>query len=395
MRDLPYTLADSQSQRRLAKLAGSQAGLISMTHADMASFPPPPDAFAAFRTAVENAVEVFTPFHGSKAARSLLAPRLSRFLGVDVDGDQELAITPGTQNALFGALAVLIDRGDTVLLADPDYMSSAPMIRFLGGRVNYIPVAAKDSGFEMNLEAVEHGFKHGAKVLLFSHPCNPTGAVYKRSMLRDLAELACAYEAHVVVDELYSRLVYDVPFAHLIAEHGMKSRCITVLGVSKTESMSGYRVGCLIAPPAIIDDVGQIIEVTALRASGYAQCSLQNWLEGDEAFVQDRVDRLRGLRDITVGFLSSLECVDITQPLGTAYVFPRLRGILDNDFEVAESLVREARILVDPGCSFGPTGTGGFRLCFAQDEQNLMGLLQRVGEVLTRLSQKPKGQRLP
>ncbi|WP_256468717.1 pyridoxal phosphate-dependent aminotransferase [Pseudarthrobacter sp. SSS035] len=196
------------------------------------------------------------------------------------------------------------------------------------------------------------------------------------------------YDAYVLVDELYSRLVFGDEFCHLAAQPDMRDHCITTLGTSKTESMSGFRVGCVVAPETLIAALPEVLEVTALRASSYAQYSLLDWLGPDESFIAERVTKLRELRDLTVSRLECVPGIDITSPGGTAYVFPRLRKPLGDDFEVAEVLVRDAGVLVYPGLSFGPSGSGGFRLCFAQADSVMPGILDRVATTLTRLSIK-------
>src|SRR5207249_2954808 len=133
-------------------------------------------------------------------------------------------------------------------------------------------------------------FRGGAKTMLFSNPNNPTGAVLTAANVRAIARLAVRHDVMVIVDELYSRLVYDGrPFAHLIAEDGMRGRCITLVGPSKTESMSGYRVGAAVAPKEIVDRMEDLQGVSALRAPAYAQHVLTRWLSDDHDFVAGRI----------------------------------------------------------------------------------------------------------
>ncbi|MBU2696977.1 pyridoxal phosphate-dependent aminotransferase [Pimelobacter sp. 30-1] len=376
------------AERRLFERAGRREGLVSLTHADTAVFPPPPTAGPRYADALAAGLNPFVDFLGDPEVRTALAPRLAAFLGAEVDPLTELALTAGTQNALFAILSVLVGPGDKVLIADPDYMTLEKTLRFLGADV--VSVAARpaegDGALEMSLADVEAGFRAGARLLLFSNPCNPTGTVYGPAFVAELARLAVEHDAYVLVDELYSRLVYDEGFPHLAAQPGMRERCVTTLGTSKTESMSGFRVGCVVGPAAVIAVLPEVLEVTALRASSYAQRTLLDWLGPDAAFIDERVAILRELRDLTVKRLREVPGLEVAEPGGTAYVFPRLSGHGLDDFAVAEALVEDAGVLVYPGLCFGPSGEGGFRLCFGQDPEALPGILDRTVAALTRLT---------
>lgn len=183
----------------------------------------------------------------------------------------------------------------------------------------------------------------------------------------------------VVLDELYARLLYEgVELRHLIAVEGMRERCLTLAGPSKTESMSGYRVGAAVGPRELIDRMEDVLSVAALRCPAYAQHTLRRWLRDDGEFVRRRVAGYQRLRDQTVEFLGGLPGVTVAPAQGTAYLFPDVGGLGLGDQEVALRL-KDAGLLVNPGYQFGVTGGGHFRLCFAQDEA-------AWGEALPRLA---------
>lgn len=375
------------AERRLSALADAREGLVSLTHADTVAFPPPAGAARRYADAVSMGLNPFADFLGNVDVRDILAPRVSAFLGVDVDARTELVLTAGTQNALFAVMTALVDRGDKVLLSDPDYMTLEKTLRFLEADVILVPARPSEThgAWRMDLDDIEAGFRAGARLLVFSNPCNPTGTTYDAEFLSAVARLCVEYDAHVLVDELYSRLVYEPGYTHLAGFPGMRERCITTLGTSKTESMSGFRVGALVAPPEIVGVLQEVFEITALRASAYAQTALLGWLGPDDDEIAERVEIMRGLRDLTVERLRTVPGLEVSSPGGSAYLFPRVDTELD-DFEVAERLVEEAGVLVFPGLCFGPSGQGGFRLCFAQDPEAWPGILDRVVATLTDLS---------
>jgi aspartate/methionine/tyrosine aminotransferase len=308
-------------------------------------------------------------------------------LGINVDPERELVLTPGTQAGLFTALAATVENGDRVLLADPDYLSSERMLRFLGAVVDHVPLLRTEGGPALDLDYLEESLGRGPSLLLFSNPNNPTGAVYDEASIQRIAEIAIEGDLTVIVDQLYSRLIYDrTLFTNLIAVDGMKERCITLLGPSKTESMSGYRVGVAIAPPTITDSMEDVLSITALRAPAYAQHTLQRWLAEDEDFLSRRIADYQRLRDFTVERLSSVGVLDVYSPQGTAYMFPSVARLGLSDQEVAERLLREARVIVNPGYQFGPRGTGSFRICFAQEEGAWDAALTRMTAIFEILA---------
>ncbi len=321
----------------------------------------------------------YTPYRGDERVRSAVAESLSAFLGIDIDPQSELILTPGSQTALFVAMSATV--GDAVALVDPDYMSDEKLLRFLGARIQHVPLVWGDFSQppSIDLEMLERAFRDGASTLVFSNPNNPTGMVLPPDLIRKIAALVRSFDVTVIVDELYSRLVYDeLPFTHLIAEEGMADRCVTLLGPSKTESMSGYRVGVAVGPAELIDRMEDVLGVTVLRAPAYAQHVLTNWLSDDHPFVASRVRDYQKLRDRTIEILNGSGLLRVRPPGGTAYLFPDASAVGCDEQTIAKALKSEAGLLVNPGYQFGPRGARHFRICFAQDETIWDQALQRM-----------------
>jgi aspartate/methionine/tyrosine aminotransferase len=238
-----------------------------------------------------------------------------------------------------------------------------------------------------DLDKLESEFRDGgSRLLVFSHPNNPTGAVYSKTDLEKIASLANAYNALIVVDELYSRLIHDgCKFNHLVAEPGMVERTITLLGPSKTESLSGYRLGVVVAPAAIIDAIEDVLSLMALRAPAYAQHLLVHWLRDDKQWLAERLPQFSGLRQLTAQHFKSLPWAKWTPQAGTAYAWLNVSALGLADHEVARSLLKDAGALVSPGYQFGPSGYGNFRVCYARDEEEWDKALQRMIDVLGTL----------
>jgi aspartate/methionine/tyrosine aminotransferase len=371
---------------RSLRLDGGGHGLLDTTHFDTVRFPPPPWAASFFAAAAADGELAYTPYRGHPAVLDQLARTLSPVLGTPLSPADNLALTPGTQAGLFATLSALVDEGDLVLTADPDYLFNERILAFLGARVRRIPVVRDGAGARLDLEALEAACAQRPRLLLFSHPSNPTGGAYDADFIDRLAELAVQWDFLVVVDSLYCRLVYDgAPFHHLAARPGMQDRCVTLLGPSKTESMSGYRVGVTAGPPDVLDAVESVLSATSLRAPAYAQQLLTRWWADDVEFVASRVRELRELHDMTIGHFRRVPYLRVHPAQATAYLFPDVSALGLPDQQVAARLQQDAKVIVSPGYQFGPAGVGHFRVCFARDEAQWSGALERMVDVLNAL----------
>ena len=368
-------------------LAQAPAHFIDATHFDTVRFPPPDWALRAFSAAAQDGALAYTGYRGHPSILQSVAGALGAFTGEQFNPETELMLTPGTQAGLFGALSALVNDGDRVLLVDPDYLFSERILRFLGADICNVPLTAGPDRHP-DLDALESLLQRlHPKVLLFSHPNNPTGAVYSATVIARIAELAIRHNLWVVVDELYARLVYDArPFAHLAAAPGMRARTVTLFGPSKTESLSGYRLGVVAAPAELINAVEDVQSITSLRAPAYAQHVLGPWLRDDGAWLAARLQEFDQLRQMTLTAFSSLPWLQIDRPAGTAYVWPDVSALAQPDSVVASALLRDAGVLVSPGYQFGASGRGHFRLCYARDEREWAPALDRIIAVLDRFA---------
>jgi aspartate/methionine/tyrosine aminotransferase len=356
-----------------------QRPLLNLTYADTKRFPPPAWALEAFQRAASGGGESYTPYRGDRDVRAALAAPLSSFVGFNVDPDTELILTPGSQAALFMALSSVLEHGDRVILADPDYLAYERMLRFLGAEVDSVPLIYNDGWGVLDEESLRSKLTADTRCLVLSNPNNPTGAVLTPATLNFVARIAQEHDLLVVIDELYSRLVYDnTPYVHLAALPGMADRTITVLGPSKTESLTGYRLGIAVASRETIDGMEDVLSVSALRAPAYGQWALAHWLSEDHQFLATRITEYQRLRDTTFRRLSASPAFALEIPRGTAYAFPTVVGPTLTSQEIALALLDEADVIVNPGYQFGQSGHGSFRICFAQREDVWDQTLDRI-----------------
>lgn len=378
----------SAREADLALLATAPVGYLDTTHFDTQRFPPPAWAIGAFSAAAEQGALAYTGYRGNEAVLQELAASVGGFLGIPINPVSNLLLTPGTQAGLFTALSALVGTGDRVALVDPDYLFTARIIRFLGGEIGHVPLDLREGDPSPDLEMLEAEFaQKGTRLLVFSHPNNPTGAVYSSAVIAGIAQLVLKYGVTVLVDELYSRLIHEGPaFAHLAAQPGMAERVVTLLGPSKTESLSGYRLGVVVAPRAVAARIEDVLSITSLRAPAYAQHVLLPWLRDDHEWLAQRLDSFRGLREQTLSSLRQLPWLKLQRQRGTAYAWVDVSALGLPGPAVAGALLRKAGVLVSPGYQFGPASDGHFRLCYARDEGEWAHALDRVVGVLDRFA---------
>ncbi len=368
-------------------LNGAGDGLLDTTHFDTVRFPPPDWASSTFAAAAADGTTAYTAYRGSDEVRRICARSVSGLMGIDIDPARNIAITAGTQSALFAVLSALVDEGDVVVLADPEYLFVERMLRFLGAKVLRLPFISTTSGLQPDLNQLEQHSRAGIKLFITSNPNNPTGTVLSPESVARLAQIAVRDDVLVLIDELYARLVYDdTPYTHLAAQPGMADRTITLLGGSKTESLSGYRVGVVVSSAPVIDAVEQALAMMCLRAPAYAQHVLTRWLVDDGDFVAKRVSELHDLQRSTIEQLLTVPGLIVVAGAGTAYLWPDVSDLGISGLTAARILQDQAGVVVSPGYQFGPSGINHFRICYARDEKEWAAALERMTAALRAAS---------
>jgi aspartate/methionine/tyrosine aminotransferase len=301
-----------------------------------------------------------------------------------------LILTPGTQGGLFTSLSALVTPGDAIAVPALEYFMDERIGAYLGARIVRVEIDYSEDGtMSVSEDALDAAAREGVRGLVLSHPNNPTGALYDPTSLRRMAAWAVAQDLWVVADQLYCRLVFDGrTYGHIGSLPNMTERTVTLLGPSKTESMSGYRVGVAVGPPPVIDAIEQVVSMASLRTAGYTQHTLRHWMDGDETWLKDRIVAHEALRDQLVSGLRAISGMRVNAPAGSSYVFPDISGTPwgvahDGDDFAFTRVAKSAGVLVSPGYQFGPAGRGHFRINFSQDAERLRRCVEVIGDVLS------------
>jgi aminotransferase len=313
-----------------------------------------------------------------------LASHLERRYGVAYDPATELLITVGASEAVDLALRATCDPGDEVILHEPSYVAYVPAVVFAGGTVRHVATRLEDD-FALDPTAVEAAITPATKALFLGYPCNPTGAVLPDDVQDELAAIAERHDLLVYSDEIYDRLAYG-SYRHraFSALPGMRDRTILMGGFSKAYAMTGWRVGYLAAPAAILEGIVKIHQYGIMSAPTTAQDAALEALVGGEADVERMLAEYDRRRRLVVDGLNVMG-LRTFEPRGAFYAFPEVTsatGLSSEEF--AQGLLQDERVAVIPGSAFGPSGEGHVRACYATSYEQLEDALGRIGRFVDR-----------
>lgn len=361
---------------------------VDFSHGDVDAFPPLPGSFEAFDKGYHiGGKQAYTEYRGKKGIREDMAKKLSDFTGVSIDADKEIILTPGTQGALFLAMGAMVAAGDKVAIVEPDYFANRKLVEFFDGEL--VPVHMDYYGKEncagLDMEGLENAFKNGVKLFLFSNPNNPTGVIYSKEEIMTIAKLAKKYGVALLVDELYSRQIFDgKKYTHLCAMEEKPENLITIIGPSKTESLSGFRLGVAFGTEEIIARMEKLQAIVSLRCAGYCQAVFSVWFNEPEGFMKQRVQEHQAIRDDLVQIFQNVPGIKVRPSDGGSYLFVTLP---DLDVSIGDfvKIVRElADVTVTPGTEFGPEFTQSFRINFSQDHKAAVDAVKRLITIMER-----------
>ena len=359
---------------------------VDFSHGDVDAFPPTPGSSEAWKDGFDRGgPQAYTEYRGAAQIREGLADRLGTFTGRPVSADSELIITPGTQGALFLALGATVTSGTKVAVVEPDYFANRKLVKFLGGEIVPIPLRYQGTSSEKgpDLDRIEAAFKSGAKVFVFSTPNNPTGLVYSRRSISSISALAAAHDVTLIVDQLYSRLLYSGEvYTHLRACDIQPENLITIMGPSKTESLSGFRLGAAFGTARLIDRMERLQAIVTLRAAGYNQAVLDTWFREPSGWMEKRIREHEAIRDELLKIFSAADFLTATPQAGS-YLFPQLPPLDVEPNTFVRLLRHQAGVTVTPGTEFAPGLTDSIRLNFSQDHAAAVEAVGRIVKMVT------------
>lgn len=372
--------------RDLGDLGEELGGVVSLSGGTIGDMLPPDFVRAAAREAVEKYPH-FPGVRGYKDFREAVARKLERENGMLVDPEDEILPTIGCQQVIDTTFRILVNQGDEVLLMDPEYASTEPVIRMAGGRVTPVPLSWDGAEWRFDFEALASRASRHTKLLVLSNGGNPTGIVYSREELEQIADLAKTLDFWVFSDEEYEKTLLNGAIHHSIAAlPGMKERTVTGFSFSKAWGMTAYRIGYMVAPPAVMDHVHSILRFSIQACSAVGMRAAHAVLTGDmQPWLEANLANLEKKRDYLVDRLNAIPGIRCNVPKGCYFVFPEIRGLEMSSFEVAEHVLREGRVSVAPGVEFGRNGEGHIRVSFCFSSEQITEGMDRFERAIAKL----------
>ncbi len=335
-------------------------------------FPTPEPVVEAGHEALDAGHTGYTPSNGIPELRKAIAEK-HRANGVDC-GPENVLVTPGGKQALFETFQTLVDEGDEVVLLDPAWVSYEAQAKLAGANLERVNLAPHGFQLEPALDELAAAMSDDTALVVVNSPSNPTGAVYTEAAFEGVRDLAVEHDAHVVSDEIYEQITYGVDQPAAAAIDGLGERTITVDGFSKSFSMTGWRLGYLLAPEEIVSQAGKVHSHSVSCATNFVQHAGVTALTDpavDDA-VEEMVAAFRERRDLLAERLTD-HGVDLSVGDGAFYAMPRVD---DDDVAWCEAAIEDAHVACVPGSAFGAPGHA--RFSYAASTERLEEAVDRL-----------------
>jgi len=353
------------------ELAEGKKDLIRLETADP-NFDTPPHIIEAARRALDRGHTHYTDFQGLPELREAIAEKLEAEAGVTYNPETEILVTSGTAESIYIAIQGTIDPGDEVILTDPTYLIFEPSVMLAGGMVVRVPLI-EGAGWTLDVEELRAKVGPRTKAIVINSPNNPTGTVFSRAELEQIAEVALENELVVLFDMLFDKIVFDGEKMENVASipPGMKARTVLLGGFSKVYSMCGFRVGWLAAESELVSWLTNTLHLyVSICASSIAQEAAIAALQGPQDWLKEWVCSYQRRRDLLVDGLNSIDGIRCQLPKGGYFVFPDISGIEKDAYRFAQRLTDEAGVVVTPGPDYGPHGEGHVRMVFGSTSED-------------------------
>lgn len=315
-------------------------------------------------------------------------------LGHHYDADQ-VTVSAGAKFVLYSALQSLINPGDEVIIPSPYWVSYPTMVELAGG-LPVIAACGPETGFKLTANALERTITPKTKMIILNSPSNPTGSVYSMEEWKQIGDVLKKHKQVIVLsDDIYNRLVFDSSDVapHILqATPDLADRTVVINGVSKTYSMTGWRLGWAVGPKDVIKAMTNLQSQSVSCASPFTQTAALTALKMDKAALAPYIKKLQVRRDFICSSLSNMKGVEVLKPQGAFYVFPDFRGVCGRGFkghglndcnQIARILLEEELVATVPGCEFGAPGF--LRMSFALDQDVMGKALMRIESFIDRL----------
>lgn len=370
--------------RRMTRIS-LQYGAVNLSQG-FPDFDPPKEILDRLAQVTKEDFHQYSITWGAQNFREALAEKQSRLMGRKIDPNSEIVVTCGSTEAMMAAMMTVADPGDKVIIFSPFYENYGADAVLSGAEPIYVPLNPPEFNFDPDV--LEAAFRQHPKALILCNPSNPCGKVFTYEELRLIADLAEKYDVFVITDEVYEHIVYE-PNKHIYFASlpGMWKRTISCSSLSKTYSITGWRLGYIIAPPQIIETAKKVHDFLTVGAAAPLQEAAVTGLRFGDDHYKDLQLKYTQKRDL---FLKGLDDIGIshTVPQGAYYIMLDISEFgYDSDLEFCEALARDVGVGAVPGSSFFREPVNHLiRLHFAKKEDTLNEALNRLESIRKKMT---------
>lgn len=372
--------------RRMTRIA-NQYDAINLSQG-FPDFDPPKEILNRLEQVAHEDFNQYAITWGAQNFRDALAKKQSKYMNLDLDSNKNIVITCGSTEAMMAAMMSVCDPNDKVIVFSPFYENYGADTILCGANPIYVPL--HPPVFNFDKEELENAFKQNPKALILCNPSNPCGKVFSKEELEYIASLAIKYDTYVITDEVYEHIVY-APYKHtyFASLPGMFERTISCSSLSKTYSITGWRLGYCIAPENIIEQIKKVHDFLTVGAAAPLQEAAVVGLE----FKDDYYDELQKLythkKDLFINGLKELN-IPHTEPQGAYYVMVDISEFgYDSDLDFCVDLIKNVGVAAVPGSSFFKEEENRYiRFHFAKKDETLLAALDRLKDMRTKMPYK-------
>jgi aspartate/methionine/tyrosine aminotransferase len=366
----------------LARAKAMEAEGRDMVHLEIGEpdFDTPPNIVKAAIKALKDGVTHYGPSAGMPAAKKAFAEHISKDRKVEVR-PENIVITPGAKPILFFSIMALVDEGDEVVYPNPGFPIYESVINFVGGTPVPIPLR-EEKNFSFDVDELRGLVNEKTKLIIINSPQNPTGGILTKKDMKAVAELADKYDAWILSDEVYSKIVYEGKHVSIYDFPEVKERTILLEGHSKTYAMTGWRLGYGVMPPKLADAVARLQTNSNSCTASFTQVAGIEALTGSQSKSRKMVKEFKARRDLIVDGLNAIPGFTCLKPKGAFYVFPNITGTGMKSKELETFLLEKAGVAALSGTSFGAYGEGYLRFSYANSQENIKKALNKIRSAL-------------
>ncbi|MGI8385598.1 aminotransferase A [Robertmurraya sp. P23] len=358
--------------RKFFNMVAGTKDMISLT-LGQPDFPTPKHVKEAGKKAIDENFTTYTHNAGYIELRTAAAHFVQTKYGLSYNPNDEIIITSGASEAIDITFRTILEEGVEVILPGPVYPGYEPIIKLCGAEPVYADT--RDNNFRMTADIISNYITDKTRCIVLPYPSNPTGVSLTKEELSDIAELLKDKEIFVLADEIYSELVFD--HKHFSIGTILKEKTIVINGLSKSHSMTGWRIGMIFAPSSITEHILKVHQYNVSCASSVSQMAA---LEALTAGINDAVEMRQAYmerREYVYERLTNMN-LSVIKPDGAFYFFVKLPEPFTNSFDFALQLVQDRGVAVVPGSAFSPLGEGYIRISFAYSMEVLAEALDRL-----------------